>query len=77
MHLYFLDSVASNVDFERIDTIKKPSEEYKLIGKVFYLYAPDGIGKSKLAASVEKLLGVPATSRNWRTVTKLLAMLAE
>jgi len=38
------------------------------------LSAPDGIGRSKLAASVEKLLGVPATARNLRTASKLCEM---
>jgi len=35
------------------------------------LHAPDGIGRSKLAAGLERLLGVPMTSRNWNTVMKL------
>jgi len=38
---------------------------------VFYLHAPDGIGRSKLAASAERLLGVPLTARNWRTICKI------
>jgi len=41
---------------------------------VFYLHAPDGIGRSKLAARIERLLGVDATARNWRTVTKVFEM---
>ena len=41
---------------------------------VFYLRAPDGLGRSKLAANVEKILGVPATARNWRTVRKVMEM---
>jgi uncharacterized protein (DUF1697 family) len=44
---------------------------------VFYLYAPDGIGISKLAANVERLLGVPMTDRNWRTVCKIREMAQE
>jgi hypothetical protein len=35
-------------------------------------HAPDGIGRSKLAANVERRLGASATSRNWRTVRRLL-----
>jgi uncharacterized protein (DUF1697 family) len=30
-----------------------------------------GVGRSKLAARVEKALGVDATARNWRTVTAI------
>ena len=53
------------------------SERYRLVQRVFYLYAPDGIGRSKLAAQVERRLGVPATARNFRTVTKIRAMAEE
>ena len=45
-----------------------------LKGKVFYLYTPAGFGISKLAARAERLLGIEATARNWRTVTTLLDM---
>jgi uncharacterized protein (DUF1697 family) len=44
---------------------------------VFYLHAPDGIGRSKLASRVEKHLGVTATARNFRTVEKLMALALE
>ena len=39
-----------------------------------YLYAPDGLGRSKLAVALSKprlLKGVVATTRNWNTVVKL------
>ena len=45
-----------------------------LSNNVFYLYAPDGIGRSKLAADAEKALGVPITARNWNTVSALISM---
>jgi len=46
-----------------------------LTDRVFYLNAPDGIGRSKLADYVEKYLGVTTTARNFRTVEKLMTML--
>lgn len=54
--------------------MKRENEKYTLKGKVLYLYAPDGIGKSKLAAGVEKALGVAVTARNWRSVSKINEM---
>lgn len=74
LHLWFLSESATNPDVDAISSLKAESERYALRDDVFYLHAPDGIGRSKLAAKVEKLLGVPATARNWRTVGKLLAM---
>lgn len=43
-------------------------------GTELYLYCPDGFGRSKLAATFERVLDVGATVRNWKTVTKLLEM---
>jgi uncharacterized protein (DUF1697 family) len=77
LHAYFLESVPTSPDLAQLDSVKSASERYKLVDTVFYLYAPDGIGRSKMATSVEKALGVPATARNWRTVDKVMAMAAE
>ena len=60
-----------------LEEYRAGSERYRLVQRVFYLYAPDGIGRSKLAAQVERRLGVPATARNFRTVTKIRAMAEE
>ena len=74
VHFYFLFEPASAADIEALDALKTPSETYALTDAVFYLHAPDGIGRSKLAARAEQKLGVAATARNFRTVTKLLSM---
>ncbi len=77
LHVYFLASVPKNVDFDDLESIKSDQERFVLKDGVFYLHAPDGIGRSKLAANAEKLLGVPVTSRNWRTVCKIRDMAKE
>lgn len=77
LHAFFLETKTSQPNFEKMDEIKTKTEQYKLIGNVFYLYTPDGFGKSKLADRSGKLLGVPATARNWRTVNKILEMISE
>ena len=74
LHLFFLASAPSQVNTEAIERTRAKSERTALAGRVFYLHAPDGIGRSKLAARVETLLGVPTTARNWRTVLKLREM---
>lgn len=74
LHLYFLASEPSNPDLTKLINAKSESEDFRLTGSVFYLYAPDGIGRSKLAASVEGCLKVAATSRNWNTVKKLMTL---
>ena len=74
LHLCFLAGQATNVDLASIESLKSESESFVLAERVFYLHAPDGIGRLKLLASVEKLLGVATTGRNWRTVSKILEM---
>jgi uncharacterized protein (DUF1697 family) len=50
-------------------------EEVHLKGREMYIYFPNGAGKSKLPwSSVEKLLKVTGTARNWNSVTKMLEM---
>lgn len=74
LHFYFLEQEAPNPNFEVLEGIKRESESYKLVEKVFYLHAPEGIGRSKLAARAEKALGVAVTGRNWRSVSKIYAL---
>ena len=74
LHLYFLVGPPEHPDLDGLQEIKGDTERFVLGDGVFYLHAPDGIGRSKLAASVERLLGVPATARNWRTVCKVMDM---
>lgn len=76
LHLFFLASAPTAPDLAALESIKTATEQFRLVGNVFYLYAPDGVGRSKLAANVEKLLGVEATARNWNTVSKLVEMTA-
>jgi uncharacterized protein (DUF1697 family) len=74
LHLGFLAFAPKNPDLKKLESLKKDSEQFCLIGNIFYLHAPEGVGRSKLAASSEKLLGVPMTDRNWNTVCKLKEM---
>lgn len=68
LHLGFLAAEPPAPDLDGIERLKSASERWRLIGRVFYLHAPQGVGRSKLAAASERLLGVPLTDRNWRTV---------
>ena len=77
LHFFFLAKPAADPDTKALANAKSPTENYKLTASVFYLHAPDGIGRSKLAANAEKYLGVVITSRNYRTVDKLLSMVTE
>jgi uncharacterized protein (DUF1697 family) len=74
VHLFFLAKPAKKPDLRSLRAIKTDTERFVLKGRVFYLHTPNGFGTSKLAERAERLLGVDATARNWRTVKTLLAM---
>jgi uncharacterized protein (DUF1697 family) len=63
---------------KNLATYKDYPEELHLKGRELYIYFPNGAGKSKLPwSSVERLLKVTGTARNWNSVTKMLAMAEE
>ena len=74
LHLTFLASTPVSPDLTGLERIRKDTEQFTLKGKVFYFHAPDGVGRSRLFARIEKSLGVPGTARNWRTVCKIKEM---
>jgi uncharacterized protein (DUF1697 family) len=74
LHLLFLSKTPPSPDLSILEAYKSATENYELSGHVLYLYAPDGIGRSKLATKIEKAMGVPTTARNWNTVQKLVAL---
>lgn len=74
LHLFFLSDRPRKPDLEAMDGIKANSESYVLEGRLLYLHTPAGFAGSKLAQRAERLLGVSATARNWRTVNAVLAL---
>ena len=75
LHIWFMQEPADNANTARLDEIASVGERFLLTDSAFYLHAPKGIGRSRLASEVEKCLGVQATARNCRTVSKIREML--
>ena len=62
----------------RVAAVGVVRERLHLSGRELYIHYPDGQGRSIVSNAVlEKALGVPATARNWNTVTKLLHLARE
>ena len=74
LHLFFLAAEPASPDLDALSALCTQGERFELRDGFFYLHAPEGIGRSKIAARVEKSLGVPVTARNWRTVQKVLEL---
>ncbi|WP_064791975.1 DUF1697 domain-containing protein [Shewanella woodyi] len=76
VHFYFCKD-SPKTDTTKILALASQTERFELLGKLFYLYAPDGIGRSKLVANIESCLGVRATGRNLNTINKLHEMISK
>ncbi|MED0680930.1 DUF1697 domain-containing protein [Aneurinibacillus thermoaerophilus] len=60
---------------ERIEKLKAvdSNDQFRIVGRDIYLLFHQSIRNSKLAIQVEKL-SVPTTTRNWKTIKKLVAL---
>ncbi|GIG68915.1 DUF1697 domain-containing protein [Phytomonospora endophytica] len=79
LHVTFLSAEPSAEKFGEIDTASFTPEEFRLGEKAYYLYAPAGLGVSKLAVELARpkyVKGLTVTSRNWNTVKALLELSA-
>ena len=78
LHVTFLGKAAVKPALDRLDTLAGTRDQYRLNGSELYLHCPVNYGETRLSnGAIEKVLGVGATTRNWKTVTTLHAMAAE
>lgn len=74
-HATFLYQPVSPEKFAHISLPLQANESAHCGMQVLYLYCPGGYGKTKLNNTFfEKKLGMPATTRNWRSVRAILAL---
>ncbi|GJL97100.1 MAG: hypothetical protein DHS20C06_09170 [Hyphobacterium sp.] len=74
-HIFFLDKTPARPDIDAMNRLLQPGEAFELRDRLFFLRASNGVGRSKIAARIERFLGVTATSRNLNTVQKIQALL--
>ena len=75
MHVTFLSEVPLKENVESIESINFLPDRFIIHEKEIYLYVPNGYGETKISNNFfEKKLKVKATTRNWKTVNKLVAM---
>jgi uncharacterized protein (DUF1697 family) len=77
LHVTFLGKAVkpAKAALERLDALAGSRDQYRVAGSEIYLHCPLNYGETKLSnAAIEKVLGVGATTRNWKTVTTLHGM---
>ncbi|MGB5629857.1 MAG: DUF1697 domain-containing protein [Woeseiaceae bacterium] len=71
LHLFFLERPPQEDRVSAAQAFLSETESFTVLGHLLYLHAPDGIGRSKFAGGIERVLRVKMTGRNWRTIGKL------
>ena len=75
LHVTFLAGEPDGSRLFKLDHDGFAPDEFRVQGREVYLHCPKGYGRTKLNnAFWERQAGVPATTRNWRTVTTLLQL---
>ncbi|MGW3112155.1 DUF1697 domain-containing protein [Streptomyces sp. NPDC001091] len=77
LHVTYFSAPVDAERFAGIDTAARLPEEFRLGDRCLYLYAPDGLGRSKLGEELARpriTKGLIATTRNWNTVRKLVEL---
>lgn len=77
LHVTYFDGPVDPARFAPLDAAAFRPEEFRLGERELYLYAPDGLGRSKLADALARpalTKGLIGTTRNWNTVVKLVEM---
>ncbi len=69
--VFTADDTATLGDLEQYAT---NGEQWKLIDGVVHLHCPNGIGRSKLGGKLAASVKVPTTTRNLRTIAKVLEL---
>ncbi|MYX17373.1 DUF1697 domain-containing protein [Streptomyces sp. SID8374] len=77
LHVTYVDRPVDAGRFAGLDPQAYLPEAFEIGDRCLYLYAPDGLGRSKLAEALARprqTEGLTATTRNWNTVAKLVEM---
>ena len=75
LHITFLADVPTQENIDKINTYSYPPDEFIIAGDNVYVHCPDSYGNTKITNTFfENKLKVQATTRNLKTVTKLIEM---
>jgi uncharacterized protein (DUF1697 family) len=76
LFVMFLADTPASESVQKLDPDRSPPDEFHVRGQEIYLHLPVGVANSKLTnAYFDTKLSTTGTSRNWRTVTKLLELM--
>lgn len=76
-HVTFLTATPAPSVLSALELPPSGRDELVFDGREVYVHTPDGYTRTKYSGTfLERRLGMPSTTRNWNTVTKLAALAA-
>jgi len=77
LHVTFLAKLPTQDRLDLLKDVDHPPDRFKIIGQDVFIHCPDRYGETKLSNKFfESKLKVSATTRNWKTVNKLVEMVS-
>jgi uncharacterized protein (DUF1697 family) len=78
LHVVFLADVPTAAAINKLESLLLPPDRVRCSEKEMYFYFPNGVSGSSLwKHSLDRVLSVSATMRNWNTVNQLYEMAVE
>ncbi len=75
LHVTFLKEKPAKAALAKLAAVDAGADSFHANGSVLYVHAPGGYGRTKLSnAAIERALGIPGTTRNWKTVQALIQL---
>jgi len=75
-HVVFLPEPPDASAYAEVDPAAYAPDRFAVIGRELHLFLPDGMGRSRLPAVLDRATGRAGTSRNWRSVMALGELVA-
>lgn len=77
LHVAFLADKPTAAEAKALDPDRSPRDRFIVRGREIFLCLPNGVARSKLTnAYLDSMLGTTSTLRNWKTVLRLVEMVA-
>jgi len=74
VHVGFMAAKPKPAVVAALDAEQFSPESFAVKGRELYLYLPNGMGRTKLPAYLDRRLKTPTTVRTWNTVLRLLEL---
>ena len=75
LHVVFLADEPDDADVANLDPGRSAPDEFEAIGREIFLRCPNGFGRTRLTNDYfDRMLRSTSTTRNWRTVLRLIEM---